>query len=171
MAVYKSFGTTMRIIHRYLGFFLAGIMAVYALSGIVMIFRDTDFLKKEKQISKDVKQGAEEKELGQLLGIKELKIKKTEGDIAYFDNGTYNKATGQAEYTKKELPYLINKLNSLHKSKSGQPLFFLNIFFGASLLFFVLSSFWMFTPQTSIFKKGLYFTLAGIVLTVILLFV
>jgi uncharacterized iron-regulated membrane protein len=36
-----------RVIHRYLGFFLAGIMALYALSGIVMIFRDTDFLKSQ----------------------------------------------------------------------------------------------------------------------------
>lgn len=103
--------------------------------------------------------------------MRELKVKKTEGDIVYFDNGTYNKATGHAELTKKELPYIINKLNNLHKSRSGQPLFFLNVFFGVSLLFFVLSSFWMFTPKTSIFKKGLYFTLAGIVLTVILLLV
>ena len=39
----------MRIIHRYLGFFLAGIMAVYALSGIVLIFRDTNIFKKEKR--------------------------------------------------------------------------------------------------------------------------
>jgi uncharacterized iron-regulated membrane protein len=37
----------MRIYHRYLGFFLAGIMAIYSVSGIIMIFRDTDFLKKE----------------------------------------------------------------------------------------------------------------------------
>jgi uncharacterized iron-regulated membrane protein len=29
---------SMRIYHRYLGFFLAGIMAVYAVSGVVMIF-------------------------------------------------------------------------------------------------------------------------------------
>jgi hypothetical protein len=29
----------------------------------------------------------------------------------------------------------------------------------------------MFMPKTSIFKKGLYFTLAGIVLTVVLLMV
>lgn len=36
----------MRIYHRYLGYFLAGIMAVYAISGLTMIFRDTDFLKK-----------------------------------------------------------------------------------------------------------------------------
>lgn len=33
----------MRVYHRYLGFFLAGIMAVYAISGVVLIFRDTDF--------------------------------------------------------------------------------------------------------------------------------
>jgi len=171
MAGSKSFGSGMRIIHRYLGFFLAGIMAVYALSGIIMIFRDTDFLKKKSQIIKDIKTNAEDKELGQLLGMRELKVKKTEGDIVYFDNGTYNKATGHAELTKKELPYIINKLNNLHKSRSGQPLFFLNVFFGISLLFFVLSSFWMFTPKTSIFKKGLYFTLAGVVLTVLLMLV
>jgi uncharacterized iron-regulated membrane protein len=42
----------MRIIHRYLGFFLAGIMAVYAISGILLIFRETNFLKSEKSSKK-----------------------------------------------------------------------------------------------------------------------
>ena len=41
----KSTQFYMRIIHRYLGFFLAGIMTVYALSGVLLIFRSTDFLK------------------------------------------------------------------------------------------------------------------------------
>ena len=158
MAGVKSFSSGMRILHRYLGFFLAGIMAVYALSGIVMIFRDTDFLKKTTQVIKEIKPGATDKELGQLLGMRELKIKKTEGDSMYFDNGTYNKATGYAEFTRKELPTIINKLNNLHKARSGEPLFFLNVFFGVSLLFFVVSSFWMFMPKTSIFKKGLVYT-------------
>jgi uncharacterized iron-regulated membrane protein len=36
--------TKMRLYHRYLGYFLAGIMAMYAISGITLIFRDTDFL-------------------------------------------------------------------------------------------------------------------------------
>jgi hypothetical protein len=40
-----------------------------------------------------------------------------------------------------------------------------------SLFFFVVSAFYMFLPGTSTFKKWLYFTLAGLVLTVILLFV
>lgn len=162
---------SMRIIHRYLGFFLAGIMAVYAVSGIILIFRDTDLLKQETHITKQLKTNAQPEELSKLLRIKKLKPTKTEGSIIYFKEGFYNQETGMAEFTKKELPYVLNKMTHLHKSKSSEPLFFLNIFFGLSLLFFVLSSFWMFLPKTSIFKKGIYFTLGGILLTIILLFV
>jgi len=61
----------MRELHRYLGFFLVGIMSVYALSGIVLIFRDTDFLKKEKEITKEIQANANPQELGTLLGIKQ----------------------------------------------------------------------------------------------------
>ena len=43
----KDTKTFMRITHRYLGYFLAGIMAVYAVSGVLLVYRDTDFLKKE----------------------------------------------------------------------------------------------------------------------------
>ena len=61
---------TMRVLHRYLGFFLVGIMAVYAISGIVLIFRDTDFLKKEIAYEKQVKPNATAEELGKLIKIK-----------------------------------------------------------------------------------------------------
>ena len=44
----KNTRTTMRLLHRYIGYFMAGIMAVYAISGVLLIYRDTDFLKKEK---------------------------------------------------------------------------------------------------------------------------
>jgi hypothetical protein len=72
--------------------------------------------------------------------------------------------------TTKELPFLLEKLTKLHKADTKEPLFFLNVFFGLSLLFFVISSFWMFLPKTKIFKKGLYFAIAGIILTLVLLF-
>ncbi len=160
----------MRIYHRYLGFFLAGIMAVYALSGIILIFRDTNFLKKTNHISQQLKPRLTPEDLGKAIRIRDLKIEATNGDTQTFKTGTYNSQTGMVNYTTKSLPFLVEKLNHLHKANTKHPLFYLNIFFGASLLFFVLSSFWMFMPKTTIFKKGLYYTLAGIVLTVILLF-
>jgi uncharacterized iron-regulated membrane protein len=166
----KSLSKNMRIWHRYLGYFLAGIMAIYALSGIVMIFRDTNFLKQQKQVTKQVKPNAEPDELGRLLDIRPFKIQKQEGNIIYFEHGTYDKSTGKADYTSKEWPAAITNLTELHKARSGQPLFFLNVFFGVSLLFFVISAFWMFLPKTTIFKKGLYFTLAGVILTLVLIF-
>ena len=162
---------SMRELHRYLGFFLVGIMSVYALSGIVLIFRDTDFLKKEKEITKEIQANANPQELGTLLGIKQYKFLRTEGNLTLFENGEYNSNTGIALLKVKELPFILEKMTHLHKAKSADPLYYFNIFFGLSLLFFVISSFWMFLPSTSIFKKGMYFTAGGFILTLILLFV
>jgi len=163
--VYKS----MRVYHRYLGFFLAGIMAVYAISGVILIFRDTNFLKQTKQVTQTLKPGLGADSLGKAIRMRDLKIESVNGDVQSFKNGTYNSATGAVSYTTKSLPKFVEKLTHLHKAGTKDPLFYLNVFFGISLLFFVISSFWMFMPKTSIFKKGLYFTLAGILLTVLML--
>lgn len=171
MAKKNKTSNKMRIYHRYLGFFLAGIMAVYSISGILLIFRDTEFLKSEKQIEKTLPADYNIEELGKKLKIREFKVEKEENGIIYFKQGTFNKNTRIAQYTSKELPFILEKMTKLHKSASKDPLFFLNIFFGVSLLFFVLSSFWMFLPKTKTFKRGLYFTAAGIVLTLILIFI
>ncbi len=171
MANKPTLSNTMRIYHRYLGYFLAGIMSVYSISGIVLIFRDTDFLKKEKKVEQKLSPNLDEKELGNALRMRNLKIESQDGDIVSFSNGTYDKITGVANYTVKSLPFVIDKLTKLHKANTKQPLFYLNVFFGVSLLFFVVSSFWMFLPKTTIFRKGLYFALAGLLLTLILLFV
>lgn len=162
---------SLRVIHRYLGFFLAGIMAVYALSGIVLIFRDTDFLKSEHQTDLKIAPNVQNEELGKKLKMKRIKVEKEEGDLVFFQNGEYNRKTGEAHITTKELPYLLDKMTHLHKAKTEDPLYWLNIFFGLSLLFFVVSAFWMYTPKTEIFRKGILFTLGGIALTLVLLFV
>jgi hypothetical protein len=161
----------MRVYHRYLGFFLAGIMGVYAVSGIVLIFRDTDFLKNEKIVQQKLSPGLSAEDLGKATRIRDLKIDGENGDVQMFRQGSYNKKTGEVIYTVMSLPKPIEKLTQLHKASTKQPLFYLNVFFGFSLLFFVISSFWMFMPKTAIFKKGLYFTLAGIILTLVLLYV
>lgn len=166
-----NLNNSMRVYHRYLGFFLAGIMAVYAISGIILIFRDTDFLKVEKKVEKELKPNLEAEELGKALRIRELQITDTNGAVVSFAQGTYNKETGVAVYTTKELPLVLNKMTQLHKANTKQPLFFLNILFGLSLFFFVISSFWMFLPGTDVFKKGLYFAAAGLVIALLLIFI
>jgi len=167
----KERSAKMRELHRYLGFFLAGIMAVYAISGVTLIFRDSDVFKKKISYDKVIEKNVSENKLGKELGIRRLKVTKNDGGILYFKGGTYDSNTGRALYDVKKVPYVLDKLQHLHKAKSADPLYYLNIFFGLSLLFFVISSFFMFLPGSSIFKKGLYFTLAGMVLTLILLFV
>lgn len=167
----KDTRTFMRITHRYLGFFLAGIMAVYAISGVLLVYRDTDFLKKEKKYDKTVAKNLNEKELGKELKIKNLEIEKTEGEISTFKQGTYNAASGEAKYSKKELPFVLDKMTKLHKSQSKETLSPLNTFFGISLFFFVISSFWMFKPKTKAFKRGIIFTITGLIVSIILLLI
>ena len=146
-------------------------MAVYAISGIAMIFRNDDTFKILENTETTLAVNLDEKTLGEVLEIKGLSILKQEGSLLFFEDGTYNQATGETIYVKKELPFLLDKMAQLHKATTNSPIYWLNIFFGVSLLFFVISSFWMFLPHTSVFKKGIYFTLAGIVMTLIILFV
>ncbi len=160
-----------RVVHRYLGFFLAGIMIVYAISGIVLTYRNTDYLKNEFHIEKQLETNITSDNLGRALEKGRFSVSKEEDGILYFDGGTYNQKTGLAVYTEKKLPILLDKMNNIHKMHSGHPLYFLGIFFAVSLLFFAVSAFWMFRPTTSVFRKGLYFTAGGIILTLALLFV
>jgi len=161
----------MRVYHRYLGFFLTGIMAVYSISGITLIFRDTNFLKYDKVIDRQLKPELGTEELGKELRMRDFKVQSETDEVVTFQNGTYNKKTGAAVITTKELPYIMDKLTNFHKAETSKPLFFLNIFFGVSLLFFVVSSFYMFLPHTSVFKKGLYFALAGLAFALVLVFI
>lgn len=167
----REFSNKMRTYHRYLGFFLAGIMAMYSISGIVLIFRDTDFLKQETLHEKKLEPGLNAETVGKEIKIKKLEFQSLEGVVATFQEGSYNLESGDVTYTTKALPLVLDKMTHLHKAKSTDPLYVLNIFFGLALLFFVLSSFWMFLPGTSIFKKGLYFSAAGMALVIILLLV
>jgi hypothetical protein len=164
----KTQNQSMRIYHRYLGFFLAGIMAMYALSGILLIFRTTDFLKVDQTKTVTIPADTKPEYVGRALRIREFKVDKVESGILYFREGNYNPATGVATITSKELPRVLEKITDIHKANTRSPLFFLNIFFGVSLLFFVVSSFWMFLPSSNVFKKGLYFALGGIALALLM---
>jgi hypothetical protein len=170
MAKKKNLSSRMRSLHRDLGYFLTGIMAMYAISGTVLIFRNTDFLKNEEVKEKTIAPNLSAEEVG-----KEIKVRNLKGDlngnVLTFKEGKYNVSTGELTYTTKELPLILDKMTHLHKATTNDPLFYFNIFFGFSLLFFVVSAFWMYTPKMPIFKKGVYFALAGAGLLLVLLLV
>ena len=84
MSTRNTIHNNMRIWHRYLGFFLAGIMAVYALSGIALIFRDTDFLKQKKTITKQLAPNLSAEELGKAIKIRDLKVASVQGEFLQF---------------------------------------------------------------------------------------
>jgi len=161
----------MRALHRDIGFFVVGLIIIYSLSGIVLIYRDTDFLKHEAQIEKKLSPDLQASELGQMLRLKDFKVLKTEGDVLYFPNGTYNAKTGLAEYTQKELPLWLSKFSELHKTASQNPVHWFTTIFGVLLFFLAISSFWMFKAGTMQFRRGIIIAGTGIAFALILLLI
>lgn len=170
MAKIKDTKTFMRITHRYLGYFAAGIMAVYALSGVLLIYRDTNFLKKENKTEIVLKPNMTEKELAKEVKMRNIEFDPGEGDLKVFKQGTYNQKTGEAKYTKMELPFVLEKFNQLHKSTSTHRYATLNAVFGLVLFFFVISSFWMFNFKSKAFRRGMIYAGVGFILAVIMVF-
>lgn len=161
---------TMRILHRYLGYFTAGIMAVYAISGVLLIYRDTNFLKKENKYEVVLRPSLTEKELAKEIKMRNVVFKGSEGDLRKFEQGTYNVKTGEAKYSKMQLPYVLEKFNELHKSTSKHRYASLNTLFGLVLFFFVISSFWMFNFKSKAFRRGMIYAGIGFVLSLIMVF-
>ena len=166
----STLNATIRKLHRNIGFFIVGMVIIYSISGVLLIYRDTDLLKHEVQNEKELAPNLDEESLGKELRFRNFEIQKKEGDLHYFRNGTYNSVTGKVEYTTKKLPEWLNKFNSLHKVASKKATHWLSLVFGVALLFMAISSFWMFKPNSKPFKRGLMYVGAGIVLAVILLF-
>ncbi|HKJ49590.1 MAG TPA: hypothetical protein VJ973_10895, partial [Christiangramia sp.] len=123
----RKISNKFRIYHRYLGFFLAGIMAMYAISGIVLIFRNTDTFKIENIIEKKVSHDLSNEQIGKILKIKNFKVERTEGSKIYFEQGELDKSTGLATYKVYKLPVILESMTKLHKANTTRPLFFLNI--------------------------------------------
>ena len=98
----KKAGAYFRIIHRYLGFYLVGIMAVYSVSGITLIFRRTNTFKKVTEVKTQLTPNLNENDLGKNLKIRNLRFTKSQGNIFYFKDGQYNKLSGETTYLKKE---------------------------------------------------------------------
>ncbi len=161
---------TIRILHRYIGFFLVGVMVMYAFTGIVLTYRNTNFLKQSKHIEKQLKAGLSASELSEQLHLHHFRTEKEDETTIYFRDGSYDKITGAVDYTETSYPAFISKLISVHTTASGSGISLLTTIFGIGLLFLAISSFWMFKPKTKIFKKGIVVIIAGILFTIVLTF-
>ncbi|HAU26991.1 MAG TPA: hypothetical protein DCW49_06360, partial [Alteromonas australica] len=105
--------------HRWLGFFLAGIMAVYAISGILLIFRPTDFLKFEQTEIRQLDSGLTAKQLPNVLKIKGSRVVDETDTHITLNVGEYSKASGEATITRKNYPLVLNKRVKLHKATNN----------------------------------------------------
>ncbi len=164
----KNFVQIMRSLHRDIGYFTLGLVILYAISGIVLTYRGEDKFKHDKKVEKQLEPGLESEQLGRQLWIRDFKVLKTEGDIVYFEAGTYNSSTGFANYTVREVISPINKFIELHKSESRSPKHYVNIILGICLLFLAISSFWMYKRGSRQFKRALIISGTGIIIAIVL---
>jgi len=167
----KSIVHYIRSLHRDIGYLMIGLILIYSVSGIFLIYRDTDFLKTEQSITKTLQPDMKPQQLGMALHLRDFKVEKTEGNTIYFKEGTYNTSTGVVNYTTKALPFVLEKLNSLHKTASSNASHIFSVIFAVLLLFLALSSFWMFKPKAKPFRRGIIFAGIGFVFAFIMLMI
>jgi len=166
----KSVHLMMRALHRDTGYLIFGFVIIYALSGIILIYRDTDLLKHEVTVERKLEANLQEEELGRELRIRDIQVIETKGETVFFKNGSYNTVTGLAVFTQKEIIFPFNKFIDLHKTVSSKNNHWFMTFFGALLLFMAISSLWMFKSGTKFFRRGMIFTGVGILCAILLLF-
>jgi len=166
----KSINYYMRTLHRDIGFLVIGFTLIFCISGILLIFRETEFLKKEQIVEKTMSPNMEGSDISKALHLRDFKILKEEGNIIYFQNGNYDKSTGNISYSTKELPSFLNKLNNIHKTSSKSFIHWFTLIYGVALLFLAVSSFWMYKPKTKMFRRGIGFAAIGFVIAAIVMF-
>lgn len=165
----KNLRWYMRYLHNKIGFFIAGLVIIYSLSGVIQTYRDTDLLKHDVLNEKQLAPALTDAQLGSNLRLRDFKVTKTEGNTLFFKEGSYNRATGKASYITKEWYSWITPFTELHKSSGKDTAHYFTTIFGFALLFMSVSAFWMFKPGTKLFSSGVYLTVAGIIAAAILL--
>lgn len=157
----------MRALHRDVGFFMVGLIIIYTLSGLTLAFRDSEFLKMEQQIEKELEPRLDAQQLGEALRIRGFNVTEEKDGVLYFQNGSYDSATGLASYMIKDYPAPMNKFVEMHKAIGQSKINkVFSILMGASLLFLSVSSFWMFKKGSKLLKRGLVFSAVGILVTI-----
>lgn len=164
---HKSLAYYMRILHRDIGYLMIGLTLVFSLSGVLLIYRQTDLLKSDTEVSKTLSGGLSAEELGKALHLRKIKVSGDGGRYLLFSSdpsvrdGKYDRENGSVTLIEKQLPPLLNKLNQLHKTRNSEAIHWFIVLYGVLLTFMAVSSLWMFKPSTRQFRRGLVFATVG----------
>ncbi|MCT4646892.1 MAG: hypothetical protein N4A74_18020 [Carboxylicivirga sp.] len=166
----RSITKIMRALHRDIGFLMIGLTVVYCLSGIVLLYRDTDMFTIDKQYIETIEKQISADELGDALGLRRIHISSETADTIYFNYGTYCKTSGVADYTINTYPDFVWAINGFHKLKSRYNMHWIGLIYGVLLLFLAISSYWMYKPKSKKFKHGLVLSAIGLMIAVLSLY-
>ncbi|HLO60665.1 MAG TPA: hypothetical protein VK179_18080 [Bacteroidales bacterium] len=161
----------MRNLHRDIGYLILGFVVIFSLSGIVLVYRNTGFMKHKVTVERNLKSNLTNEELGRELRMRDFKVEREEGTKIIFDNGSYDSKTGLAIYEAEELVFPFERLTKLHKKNGNDGAHWFTAAFGILLFFMAVSSFWMFKAGTKNFKRGLILAGIGIVIAIFVLFI
>ena len=165
----KTISYYMRILHRDIGFLLIGLTLVFCLSGIALVYRETDFLKVESQMSFPLRVGLKADELGDEMHLRRVQVVKQDERFIYFNDepfakdGKYDQQTGVATYLGKDYVFPLNKFAMLHLATNLTSIHWFIVLYGILLSFLSVSSLWMFKIKTAQFRRGLTLTCIGFV--------
>lgn len=167
--------TTLRTLHRNIGFLVIGLTLVYALSGLTLIFRNTDLLKSKTEIKTTIAPNLTPEALTHALQLRRPDITKTEEAILSFrdgssvTDGTYDQTTGSVRYTSLQRPAFLERFIRFHKINSNHGAHWLAVIYGTLLLFLALSPLGFFKIGTRPFAQGLALTGLGVAVAAVLL--
>ncbi len=157
----------MRALHR--DIFLIGLTFIIAISGILLIYRDSGLLMFEQQIVRQLPKQLNEADLGRELHLRRFRVIENNEARIVFDSGVYEKQTGQAIYNAKDYPAIIRGFIALHKANGGSFIHLIVLIYGILLLFLAVSSFWMYKPGTRRFRRVVSVAGIGAVISVVFL--
>lgn len=161
----------MRWVHRMLGYLVLGMTLVFASSGVILVHRTGDFMKRGTRVERTLEPGLDSEALGAALKIKRLKVDEETANAIYFSDGRYDKVTGRADYVQKEVVSPFNTFISLHKMSDGQNrhIAIATTVYGVALLLLALTALFMYKPAAKPFKVNMMLTALGIAGAILLL--
>ena len=167
----NRFSQIMRSLHRDIALITIGFSIGYALSGILLVYRNTDFWKKERTFEMRIAKGISAEKLGGALFIRNLTVQKEENGIYYFKQGHYNSLTGEAVITKFTYPRLADKMVNLHKMSGNSKFHWISTVYGAMLFFLVVTSFFMFSKKIKLLRRLILMISASMAIVLMVLWI